>query len=243
MGRGCFQELWLSLMAPPWRLLGVTQLDVPCVTLFRREALIYMYMYVYPQYIVIYVQCIYMYVAMYMIHSIIIVIHVQCIYVAMYMYVYLQYERERERGKKWEGGREGGRERERNSYLQILYRGIFPVGKQTAIAQCYVAVNGCSYNTYYMYVTRSGKCQHFCKFYQNWVTSLLSMSIYNCTVSELQHFVMQPLILPILKAVKLRCAHISKCWIFTDPVTYMYIRIYKINVCLWTRNTCQTRNT
>ena len=29
------------------------------------------------------------------------------------------------------------------------------------------------------------------------------MNIYNCIVSELQHFVTQPLILPILRAVKL----------------------------------------
>ena len=29
------------------------------------------------------------------------------------------------------------------------------------------------------------------------------MSIYNCTISELQHFVIQPLLLPILKAVNL----------------------------------------
>ena len=29
------------------------------------------------------------------------------------------------------------------------------------------------------------------------------MSIYNCTISELQHFVMQPLILPILRVAKL----------------------------------------
>ena len=34
-------------------------------------------------------------------------------------------------------------------------------------------------------------------------TSLLNISIYNCTVSELQCFITQPLTLPILKAIKL----------------------------------------
>ena len=51
------------------------------------------------------------------------------------------------------------------------------------------------------------------------------MSIYNSTISELQHFVKQPLLLPILMAVNLhvlilKIEHYSKCWIFTDPVTY-----------------------
>ena len=60
-----------------------------------------------------------------------------------------------------------------------------------------------------------------------WITSLLSVSIYNTTVSELQHFVMQPLVLPILRAVnlhvlifKIECY--SKCWVFADPVTYCH---------------------
>ena len=35
------------------------------------------------------------------------------------------------------------------------------------------------------------------------MTSLLNMRIYNCTVSELQHFVTQPILLAILRAVTL----------------------------------------
>ena len=64
------------------------------------------------------------------------------------------------------------------------------------------------------YVTGSGKIQHFCIFHQNWdfaifciynvwITSVLRMSIYNCTVSELLSSIMQPLILPILRVVNL----------------------------------------
>ena len=100
----------------------------------------------------------------------------------------------------------------------------------------------------YSYVTRSGKIRHFqSKFeilliylasYNVCVTRLLStcMSIYNCTVSELQHFVMQPLILPVLRAVKfhvrmLTIEKYSKCWIFADPATYMYIYYKKLYYC------------
>ena len=88
----------------------------------------------------------------------------------------------------------------------------------------------------YMYVhTCIWEKPTFCKFHQNslfaiigiynvWVTtSLLSMSIYhlyNCTVSELQRFVTQPLILPILRVVKLcMCLLTIKNYsrIFADP--------------------------
>ena len=56
------------------------------------------------------------------------------------------------------------------------------------------------------------------------------MSIYNSTISELQHFVIQPLILPILMAVNvhvliLKIEHYLKCWILADPVT-MYLMEY-----------------
>ena len=61
----------------------------------------------------------------------------------------------------------------------------------------------------YIYVTGSGQIQHFAYLRFCYITimsqftSVLSMSIYNSTVSELQHFVMQPLILLILMAVNL----------------------------------------
>ena len=69
-------------------------------------------------------------------------------------------------------------------------------------------------NTRYNYVTGSGKIQYFAystkieilllfSVYNVWITGLLNMRIYNSTVSELQHFVTQPLILPILMAVNL----------------------------------------
>ena len=86
----------------------------------------------------------------------------------------------------------------------------------------------------YMYVTGSGKIQHFVDYikieilllfsiYNVWVTSLLSMSIYNCTISELQHFVTQPLIIIAnIEGSKITSAYTHKnwkCWIFTYPVT------------------------
>ena len=52
-------------------------------------------------------------------------------------------------------------------------------------------------------VIRCGKIQHFADSYKIaiayvWVTGVLNMNINNnCTISELQHFVAQPLILPI----------------------------------------------
>ena len=78
----------------------------------------------------------------------------------------------------------------------------------------------------------------FCIFYQNWdfaifsiFTSALSMSICNSTICELQHFVMQPLILPILRVVNLhgpilKTEHYSKCWIFADLVTIICVTMY-----------------
>ena len=65
-----------------------------------------------------------------------------------------------------------------------------------------------------LYVTGSGKTKHFAYSIKIEIllylasivnnTSVLCMSIYNyCTFSELQHFVMQPLLLPILRVVNL----------------------------------------
>ena len=83
----------------------------------------------------------------------------------------------------------------------------------------------------------------FCIFHQNWdfavfsiynvwITSLLSMNIYNSTIGELQHFVMQLLILPVLRVVNLhvlilKIEHYSKCWIFADLVTIIIRRCKK----------------
>ena len=61
------------------------------------------------------------------------------------------------------------------------------------------------------------------------------MSIYNCIISELQHFVAQPLILRILRAIKLH-VHIrtiedySKCWIshIRSPIL-----LYPSPICLY----------
>ena len=57
------------------------------------------------------------------------------------------------------------------------------------------------------------------------VTSLQSMSSYNCTVSELQHFVTQPLLLPILRAVKLNV------WITHDKKLFKMLDFQKIQSC------------
>ena len=48
------------------------------------------------------------------------------------------------------------------------------------------------------------------------------MSIYNFAISELQHFVMQPFLLPILRAVNLhvlilKIEHFAIRWVFADP--------------------------
>ena len=50
------------------------------------------------------------------------------------------------------------------------------------------------------------------------------MNINNSTISELQCFVMQPLVLPTMRAPNLHglilnIEHYSKCWIFADPIT------------------------
>ena len=52
------------------------------------------------------------------------------------------------------------------------------------------------------------------------------MSIYNSTISELQHFVTQ---FPILRVVNLhvlilKVEHYSTCWDFADLVTYTNLR-------------------
>ena len=87
-----------------------------------------------------------------------------------------------------------------------------------------------SYNMSPQYAIRSGKIQHFAdsikiaiySIYNVQITSLLSMSICNnCTVSELQHFVTQPLILPILRVVKF-CNAYSRQWIFKDRSQYCF---------------------
>ena len=51
-----------------------------------------------------------------------------------------------------------------------------------------------------------------------------SMSSYNSTISELQSFVMQPLLLPLLRAVNLHelILKMEQCWIFADPVICGY---------------------
>ena len=90
------------------------------------------------------------------------------------------------------------------------------------------------YKITHIIVTGSGKIQQFAysikiaifSIYNVKVTSLLSMSIYNCTISELQGFVMQPFILPVLRAVNLhvlilKIEHFSKRWIFADLVTFI----------------------
>ena len=64
---------------------------------------------------------------------------------------------------------------------------------------------------------------------------MLSIGIYNCTGSELQHFVMQPLILPILRMIKFHMPifTIAKCWIFAGPVTFYTasVNICRLEVC------------
>ena len=58
------------------------------------------------------------------------------------------------------------------------------------------------------------------------------MSIYNFNISELQHFVMQPLVLPILRAVNLHVLILKirrtlfRVFADTDPVTYVRICTY-----------------
>ena len=68
------------------------------------------------------------------------------------------------------------------------------------------------------------------------------MSIYNSTIGELQSFVMQPLLLPILRVINLqgllKIERYSKCWFcrsghnclthltyfwFSDNITYVYV--------------------
>ena len=53
------------------------------------------------------------------------------------------------------------------------------------------------------------------------------MSIYNCTISELQHFVITIANIETinLHVLKLKIEHYSKRWILADPVTYMYVYI------------------
>ena len=82
----------------------------------------------------------------------------------------------------------------------------------------------------YMYVTVSGKIPHSIKNQILLLMSELQVSIYNnCTISELQHFVTQPLIIIVnIECGKLSRAHNNrkcctynrKCWIFADLVTY-----------------------
>ena len=58
------------------------------------------------------------------------------------------------------------------------------------------------------------------------------MSIYNSTISELQHFVMQPLVLRAvnLHVLILKIEYYSKCWVFTDPVTFFLKAITLVKV-------------
>ena len=75
---------------------------------------------------------------------------------------------------------------------------------------------------------------NFAIYILSWVTSLLSMSIYNSTISELHHFVMQPLKLPLVRPIKLSMCiftieNYSKYWIFfADPshLKSVYSTIY-----------------
>ena len=55
--------------------------------------------------------------------------------------------------------------------------------------------------------------------YNVWITSVLNMSIYNSIISELEHLVMQPLLLTILRAVNLHVL-ILKIVKMADLVTY-----------------------
>ena len=92
----------------------------------------------------------------------------------------------------------------------------------------------------------------FCRFHQNWdfiftysiyvytckmswVASLLSMSIYNCIVSELQCFVKQPLILPLLRAVKYmyHCMHTHNSQNVGFSKTWSHVHMLYIRTCIY----------
>ena len=74
----------------------------------------------------------------------------------------------------------------------------------------------------------------FCRFYRNrdfatfniynvWVTSLLSMSIYNCTVSELQRFVTL-----ILRVIKIVHAHLT-----IVKIIHWFSQTHSHNTCIF----------
>ena len=53
------------------------------------------------------------------------------------------------------------------------------------------------------------------------------MSIYNCTISELQHFVMQPLLLPILRAVNFHVLILKIEHTYVCRIVWSYIIMSK----------------
>ena len=100
------------------------------------------------------------------------------------------------------------------------------------IIQCFMCMNMYCTVLYYMQIWENPT---FCRFHQNWDFAwLYKFAMYNCTVSELQCFVMQLLlILPIWNVVKLHMRILKidqNCWIFTDPVT---IAVYTYSL-IWT---------